>query len=479
MPNKLNAIFCKKTTKLGRHHDGGGLYLNVTASKAKAASEQGADTLNKSWLLRWGENGRHSMGLGRLADVSLADARIRAEELRRQIRQGIDPRKAQEQARQDLKTQQSRLTVREATEAFLATHQDGWRNDKHRDQWRNTLNAYVMPRLGDAVCAEITADQVRETLAPIWKTKPETASRVRGRLEKILDWASVREGRAHSGANPARWKGVQELLLGSHGANRQIEHHAAMPNAEVPAFWKRLESVSGVSVQALKFTILTACRTNEVIKARWDEIDLDAAVWTIPAQRMKAGKQHRVPLSTAAMKVLQQMKQVQNGDYVFWSDRSRRSGHLSNMAMLMLLRNTLEVDDYTVHGFRSTFRDWVAESHGLDTEVAEHALAHQLTDKVVAAYLRTEYMDKRRHMMEAWAAYCTMGVRPASPPQFKPVTAAQTLATPTVQIAPPVMLATWATGAGSWGLTLPTGPVASPVLSLSPGSMVFKLTPAK
>lgn len=451
MTKPLTALFCNNTTEVGRHHDGKGLYLAVTESKAK--SSQGAPTPNKSWILRWGKNGSSSMGLGRLADVSLKEARLRAEELRRQIRQGIDPRKQLEEIKAEESAKSARLTVQEAAEAFIATQRDGWRNEKHGDQWANTLKTYIFPSLGDAVCSEITPDQIRETLAPIWKTKHETASRVRGRLEKILDFAAVSEHR--NTANPARLKGVQELLLGSGNSRKSVEHHASMPIDELPAFWKKLEQKSVISAQALKLTILTACRTNEIIMMQWNEIDLNSAIWTIPPERMKAGKQHRVPLSVPALRILKEMKQVENGDYVFWSDRSKKTGHISNMAMLTLLQKNMGLGQYTVHGFRSTFRDWVAESNGLDTEVAEHSLAHQLTDKVVAAYLRTDYMEKRRHMMAVWATYCTTGINPVSSPQFHALKPHEILKQ-SVQIKVPVAPLTWTAATGGWGLHMPT-----------------------
>lgn len=375
----------------GYYLDGRGLYLQVTPGKDKPA---------KSWVLRYKRNGRvREMGLGPVADRPLAEARKKAAECRRQVQEGIDPineRRAQrvEEAVKAAK----RLTFEEATDRYLKAHADGWKNEKHRAQWRSTLKTYAFPVMGTLPVDAIELPHVLKVLEPIWKDKTETASRLRGRIERVLSWATVRGYR--SGENPARWKGHLSEMLPASNLIARIKHHAALPYDEAPAFMAELRAREGISARALELTILTALRTSEVIEAKWDEIDLASGVWTVPAERMKAKKEHQVPLSGRVIDVLRSLPRL--GEYVFPGVREGRS--LSNMAMLELLRAMR--DGLTVHGFRSTFRDWAGDQTNFASEVVEHALAHKLPDKVERAYRRSSALEKRRRVMDAWARYC-------------------------------------------------------------------------
>ena len=294
------------------------------------------------------------------------------------------------------------MTFQQCAEGYITAHRAGWRNGKHRDQWSNTLATYVNPVFGSLPVQNIDTALVMKAIEPIWSEKPETASRVRGRIEAILDWATARGFRV--GENPARWRGHLDKLLPKKTKVRRVEHHAALPFAEMGTFLAELRKQSGVGARALEFAILTAARTGEAIGARWEELDLTERTWTIPAERMKAEKEHRVPLSDAAHPILEELAKVRHDDFVFPGDRADRP--LSNMAMTMTLRR-MGRGDLTVHGFRSSFRDWAAERTGFPAEVAEMALAHTVADKVEAAYRRGDLFQKRRQLMEAWARFCT------------------------------------------------------------------------
>jgi integrase len=390
--DRLIALNVERIKQPGMHLDGKGLYLCVSQTGAK------------SWLFRYSANGgkRREMGLGAYPSVSLAEARQRAEECRKLTTAGKDPlevRKAEKQAAQIEAARQ--MSFRQCAEAYIETHRSTWKNAKHAYQWPQSLGTFVYPVFGDCPVQDVDVSLVIQALKPIWRTKTETAIRTRGRIERILDWARVSGFR--TGENPARWRGHLDQLLPAPSKIAKVEHHAALPYAEIGAFMKLLRAQGGLAARSLEFTILMAARTGEVIGARWEEIDFTAKVWSIPGERMKAGKPHRVPLSQAALDLLKALQDASEGPYVF--PGGRRGKPLSNMAMLVLLRR-MGRGDLTAHGFRSTFRDWAAEQTSFPREVAEAALAHMIENKVEAAYRRGELLEKRRRLMEAWASYC-------------------------------------------------------------------------
>lgn len=394
--NKLSAATVRSTTRPGRHADGAGLYLQVTRHPVHG-------NIRKSWLVRYrSDTGRmREIGIGSLEDVTLADAREAAARVRLKAREGVDLIEERIRARKEAALQKAReMTFQQCAEAYVRAHEGSWRNDKHKAQWSSTLRTYAYPVFGDLPVADVTVGLVMKVLDPIWSTKTETASRLRGRIENILDWATVREYR--TGENPARWRGYLEKALpaAKHKA-RKIRHHAALPIDDVPAFMADLAAQPGIGALAFRFMILTATRTSEAIGARWDEIDLDERTWLIPEDRMKAGRPHRIPLSDAALAVL---RMVEGQAPVFLFPGLKKGQPISNMAFLMLLRR-MKREDITAHGFRSTFRDWAAERTEFQGEVAEAALAHAVGNKVEAAYRRGDLFDKRRRLMEAWAAF--------------------------------------------------------------------------
>jgi integrase len=389
---KLTALKVARARTPGMFGDGRGLWLRVIASGAR------------SWIYRFMLAGRaREMGLGSLADVSLAEARELAREARALVRQGVDPIAKRQAARSQLRLDAAKaMTFQECAERYIASHEAGWRNSKHAAQWPSTLQAYAYPVFGSLPVQSIDVGLVMKALEPIWQVKPETASRVRGRIESVLDWATARGYR--SGENPARWRGHLENLLPKKSKVRRVKHHAALPYVDLAAFIATLRRQKGAAARALEFAILTAARTEEVLGAPWPEIDLEARLWTIPAERMKADKEHRVPLSGAAIAVLEGMQEIRSGDFVFPGARARRP--LSNMAFLMLLRR-MGRGDLTAHGFRSTFSDWCSECTSFPAEVREMALAHAVGDKVEAAYRRGDLFQKRRQLMDAWARFCS------------------------------------------------------------------------
>ena len=381
MAKQLHTLSARTVATLaapGRHSDGGGLYLNVTASGAR------------SWVFMWKVAGkRREMGLGSLRDVPLAKARDRAADARQKLTDGLDPIATRHKPKV--------MTFAEAADALIESMASSWRNEKHRAQWKMTLTVYCEPLRSRSV-AEIGTEDVLKVLQPLWRTKPETASRLRGRIERVFDFARARGQR--SGENPARWRGHLDAILPKR-AKLTRGHHKAMPFDEVPAFVAALREREGVAPRALEFAILTAARSGEVLAARWSEFDLEAGVWTVPAARMKAGREHRVPLSAPAVEILRQMEHKRLGEYVFPGMRSGRP--LSVMALEMVLRR-MKVD-VTVHGFRSAFRDWAGERTHFPREVAEAALAHLVGDAVERAYRRGDALEKRRKLMEAWAGF--------------------------------------------------------------------------
>jgi len=430
-----------RRAKSGMHCDGAGLYLQVTL---------GADhTLRRSWIFRFatteeereaGYGRERQMGLGsvdelgqlrrarlqRVADdciarseklpkglkllesptrLSLDEARELAAECTRQRKEGVDPIEARNRERIAKRTQTQlevakTVTFDQCSERFIASHESSWRNSKHRGQWSSTLKTYVSPVFGKLPVQAVDVPLVMKVLSPIWNEKPETASRLRGRVEAVLDWAKTSGYR--QGENPARWKGHLDNLLPRRSKVRAVKHHPALPYAEISVFVAALQGRDGIAARALEFTILTATRTSEVLGARWDEIDLQQRLWTVPAERMKASKEHRVPLSAAAIALLKTLASAPEGPLLF---PAADGAELSENAMLALLER-MRHGHITVHGFRSTFKDWATEKTNFPNIVSEMALAHTIDDRVEAAYRRGELLEKRRKLMEAWAAYC-------------------------------------------------------------------------
>ena len=387
--NRLTAREVATATQPGMYADGAGLYLRVARGK--------------SWVLRYMLDGKaREMGLGGLAKVGLADARKKAAEKRLLLADKIDPIERRKAVRGEKKIEATRtVTFDDCTAAYIKAHKPSWRHPKHHQQWTNSLARHVSPAFGRVPVGSINVGMVMNVLEPLWAKTPETASRIRGRIESVLDWAKACGFR--EGENPARWRGHLSNLLPRPSKVRAAKHYAALPHAEIGAFMSDLRSRTEVAATALEFLILTASRTSEVAGSQWDEIDRAARTWIVPAARMKGGREHRVPLSEAALAVLDRMKTTE-GTFIFTSDPARGLG---KMALLKQLKR-MEYSDVTVHGFRSSFRDWVAERTNFPSEVAEMALAHALGSKVEAAYRRGDLFDKRRRLMEAWAEYCAM-----------------------------------------------------------------------
>lgn len=396
MPKKakeLTALEVQRLATPGLHFVGGvaGLGLQVLPSGGR------------SWVLRMTMGTRRrDMGLGGYPDVTLSDARTAAREARAKVREGVDPIEEARAALSALKaTQLAALTFVQASEKYLAAKSSEWSNSKHRAQWESTLKTYAYPKLGSLLVKDIELAQVLSVLEPIWTTKTETASRVRGRIESVLDWATVHGYR--QGMNPARWKGHLDAVLAAPGKVARVEHHRALAASEMGEFMSRLRSQNGMGAKALEFAILTAARSGEVRGATWAEIDLQAQEWVVPAERMKAKRAHRVPLSPQAVSLLQALPRIESDEdhIVFFSSKG---GALSDMTLTKVLRS-MEVDA-TVHGFRSTFRDWISERTSYPGDMAEMALAHTIGSKVEAAYRRGDMLAKRRQMMSDWARFC-------------------------------------------------------------------------
>lgn len=356
---------------------------------------------SKSWILRTTVgNKRRRMGLGSYPTVTLARAREKAREAHGKIDDGADPILERQQAKSALRAKQAKaLTFDEACRKFIDARSDEWRNAKHRQQWINTLQTYASPVMGKLQVQDVDKEHILQVLEPIWKDKTETASRLRGRIESVLDWATARGHR--EGLNPARWRGHLDKLLAKPEKIAKVEHHAALDVDAVSGFVSALRQRPGTSARALEFTILTAARSGEVRGAKWSEIDLDKAVWTVPAERMKAEKEHRVPLSAQAVTLLKALPRIEDNDLVF---PAPMGGMLSDMALTAVTRR-MEAP-CVPHGFRSTFRDWASERTNFPRDVAEMALAHAIGDKTEAAYRRGDLFDKRRLMMDAWAVFC-------------------------------------------------------------------------
>jgi integrase len=383
--HRLSARQVNALTEPGRYADGGGLYLVVTK------------TGTKNWVFKFELEGRaREMGMGSASAISLAQAREKAADARKLLAEGRDP--LEERRASETAQKAASVTFGAFADQYIRDQRSGWKNAKHRQQWENTIGDAYCATIRRRPIADVGTDDILEVLNPRWQDTPETARRLRMRLERILDAARARGLR--QGENPARWRGHLDHLLPRQVTKKQ--HFAAMDFRQVPAFMAELKTRPAAAALAFRFLILTATRTSETLGARWGEIDLDARVWTIPASRMKAGKAHRVPLPDVALEVLEQAKGL-HPELVF---PGPRGGLLSNMAMLMLLRR-MNRDDVTAHGFRSSFRDWAAEETSFAREVAEQALAHVIENAVEAAYRRSDLFEKRRKLMDAWAAFVT------------------------------------------------------------------------
>jgi integrase len=393
--NRLRALELERLPAPGFYPDGGGLYLQVTANAAR------------SWVFRYrGAGGKNrDLGLGPLRLVPLAVARSKAIDAARLRLEGIDPIEAKRARRAQAAAEAARAaTFWEVAEAYIENHKAGWRNEKHAAQWLATLTAYAKPVAGALAISAIDTGVITKILQPIWATKPETAARLRGRIEAILDFAKARGQR--EGDNPARWRGHLDQMLPARGKVARVVHHAALDWRKVPVFYLSLASQEGIAADALRFAILTAARTGEVLGARWPEIDLDQAVWTIPAARMKAGRDHRVALSSQAVDLLLRAHSMRAGDAGFVFRGLKKDAGLSNMACLAVLRR-MDRNDITTHGFRSSFRDWASEATSFASEAVELALAHAINNKVEAAYRRGDLLQRRFELAQAWGDFVT------------------------------------------------------------------------
>lgn len=412
MPKKakeMSALEVKKITKPGRHVVGivPGLILNVKESGAK------------SWVLRTviGTK-RRAIGLGGYPEVSLSDAREKAREVKRQIEQGIDPVEQKKSRRAALiKSQTGRMTFAEAARLCHDKKSNEFKNEKHRRDWISSVNRYAIPVIGELPVDEIDLPHILKVLEPIWSEKTETATRLRQRLEQILNWATVSGYR--KGDNPARWRGHLDAVLPKPSKVRKSKHFAALPWQKMGAFMQALRKRKGMAARCLEFIILTACRSGEARFAVWEEIDLENRAWTVPPERMKAGKEHKIPLSDDAVDLLKNLPRLEGSPYVF---PAARGGQLSDMAVSMVCRR-MKVEAVP-HGFRSTFRDWAAENTNFPREVCEMALAHTIESKVEAAYRRGDLFQKRRKLMEAWADFCNK-VQDEAPANVTPIRGAK------------------------------------------------------
>lgn len=393
---ELTAIEVKRITKPGTHAVGGvpGLLLQVTKTGAK------------SWILRaWVGGKRREIGLGGFPGVTLAQAQEKARKKKEQIEQGIDPVEERRAARAALLAAQAkRKTFDECVKSYLAIKLTEFKNAKHAAQWANTLETYASPVIGKLPISEVTLPHIVKTLEPIWQTKTETATRLRGRIESVLAWATVSGFR--EGDNPARWKGNLDAVLPKPSKLKNVQHHKAIPWPEIGAFVQNLRHRNGMAARALEFLILTAVRSGELRGATWDEIDLEAKVWTIPEERMKAGKEHRVPLCDDAVKLLEALPRFEDNNLIF---PGPRGGVLSDVGLTKPIRAMGHKE--TVHGFRSTFRDWCAESTNYPHEVAEMALAHTISNAVEKAYRRGDLLAKRTRLMDDWSKFINQPVK--------------------------------------------------------------------
>lgn len=378
-----------ETASFGKHEDGGGLRLVVSKSGAK------------KWVLRYTIHGkRREMGLGSFPAIGLGEARQKAGESRNLAANGQDPINLRRVEPEKIPNFTS------CAARYIRAHRHGWKNAKHARQWVSTLKTYARPVIGNSQIDEVGTEDILKILTPLWTSKTETAKRVQGRIENILDYAAAKKYRGP--INPARWRGHLDKLLAKPSKVSTVKHHPAMPYTQLPAFMEELKANGSISALALQFLILTATRTSEVLHATWDEIDNEACMWTIPAFRMKSRREHRVPLSEQAIVILNALPRIAGNPHLFPGYRNRRP--LSNMALLQLMRGmgygvNGDIGPYVPHGFRSSFRDWSGEVSSFPRDVAEMALAHVIENKVEAAYRRGDLFVKRRKMMGAWANY--------------------------------------------------------------------------
>ena len=406
--SKLTALKVKSIKELGRYHDSEGLYLEVS---------QGG---GKSWLYRYSFNGRRRlMGLGSCKDLTLEQARAARDDQRKLLRKGLDPIEnkkiiVQERKRStlDIESEEAKersISFEECANSFIAQKKSEWKNEKHIQQWGNTLRDYVYPHIGKLRVQDIDVHLVLKCLTPIWTTKNETASRVRQRIESILSYAKVMGYR--SGENPAAWKDNLAYILPKPSKVKKVRHHKALAYDEMPSFYAKLVNMNGLAALALRLTILTSSRTSEVLKATLDEFDPEKRIWTIPKERMKAGIEHRVALSDTSIEVLNLMTSYVEQAAIkgnLLCPGKKRGRPLCNISMNQVLKR-MGYNNITVHGFRSTFRDWIAEKTSFPSRVAETALAHQLKDNAEKAYQRGDLLEKRFELMGAWASFCTKG----------------------------------------------------------------------
>jgi integrase len=398
MKYRLTTKFVEKIASPGHFADGGGLFLQVQMRRDGYPA--------KSWVVRYrAQSGRmREMGLGSADLIPLKSARDKANEARSKAAHGIDPIEERETKRAALQSEeQNRISFRACAEIYIAAHRASWKNEKHRAQWEASLKKYAYPVFGESPVSEVDQKAVLDVLDPIWPKRTETASRLRGRIEVILDWAKVRGYRA--GENPARWKGHLDKALPARSKIKRVVHHPALPYAELPAFMKDLLAIDTVGAKAFAFCILNATRTSETLLAELSEFDDKNDTWTIPPERMKAGREHRIPLVSASTKLVAECKAAKASDSPYLFESPKRDGEaLSNMTFLMILRR-MGREDLTAHGFRSTFKDWASEATNYPREVTEMALAHAIGDKVEAAYRRGDLFEKRRKLMQDWSAF--------------------------------------------------------------------------
>jgi integrase len=393
---KLTALKVRRTAKPGLYGDGKGLYLRVGEGNAK------------SWVLRYMLAGRaHAMGLGAAYDISLAEARELARKYRKLAKEGRDPIEHRRAERAGTRLAAKAVTFKACAEAYIASHQTGWKGVRHAKQWERSLAVHGYSIMGELPVQAIDTPLVMRALERIWVEKTETAARLRGRIESILDYA--RAAGYRQGENPARWRGHLENLLPQRSKVHRAQHYAAISYARIPSFIAALQRRGGVADSALQFTILTAARSTEALAARWDEIDLEAKLWMIPAERMKADRPHVVPLSDAAIAVLDRMQEVRrvSGKFVF---PGRRPGRTLGHGQMLRVIAAMGYQGVTTHGMRSSFRDWAGDCTDFPREVCEAALAHTIGDKSEAAYRRGSAIEKRRQLMAAWAQFCTEAV---------------------------------------------------------------------
>jgi integrase len=389
LTQRLNSLQVQQLKDRGWYPDGQGLYLQISA------------TGSKSWVFRFTREGKQRWhGLGAFSAMhSLKDARLAAEHCRQQLRQDIDPIEHKQAIKQERRlAEASRVNFESCAHMYIDRHKHGWKNQKHLTQWQNTLQTYAYPVIGGLPIQVIDVQQVLQIVEPIWHTKTETANRVRQRIELVLDWATAMGFR--EGVNPARWRGHMEKLLPKPSRVKPVEHHSALQYSEVPELFTALSELDTTASRLLQATALTAARSSEMRLAEWSEIDLDQAVWEVPLERMKSRRPHRVPLSTELVELLQGLNQ--SSRFVFSNSNGQKP--LSEAAVRKLLKSM--VPDVTLHGFRSTFRDWCAEQTDFQRELAEKALSHSLSSQVEAAYQRGDMFEKRRTLMTAWSDYC-------------------------------------------------------------------------